>query len=218
MEAVVLEGDYPNYFSLYTEKEMQVDSRYTLDPKAMSFTVDFCRYFNWEIVDNELYIVQSDLSSEHSPENMSALIVQFVNEIKPSIGRPISESKLAALTPYNEEYRTDLKCPLCSTLLSNAEDYLYCPNGDGILLKGAALLRLHAGQLTISITLLTPHGDTTTDLICPGCHNQLEKVAYLNGQTKIDSCIYCPYRWLDATDLLQIESLQKKQKLATIES
>jgi hypothetical protein len=202
LEPVELEGDYNKYFSLYAEKGMQEDSRYTLDPKAMAFTIDFCQAFSWEIVDNQLYIVQGQ--GKHQPEvaDIPDTVVKFVNEIKPAIGRSLTDAELQALEPYDEEYRNDLKCPICQTLLKNESYYLYCPNGHGILIKGNALLRLHAGTLSIQKSLLKASPPLPKSIICPSCKHDMEAVSYNGSKTVIHTCSHCPYRWLDANNMI----------------
>lgn len=200
MEPVYLEGNYRDNFTLYAEKGMQEDSRYTLDPKAMVFTIDFCQAFSWEIVDNQLYIVQSAGNKASEPVQISAIIVKFVSEIQPAIGRPLTDQEVEKLTPYNEEYRTGLKCPTCQADLVNEQDFMACPHGDGILIKGNALTRLHAGTLQIPKTLLNGTTQTQVTIACPGCGTLMEKVAYNGGKAVIDTCANCPYRWLDASD------------------
>ena len=61
MESVSLEGDYDKYFTLYAEKGTQTDARYVLDPKAMAFTIDFCKSHSWEIRESEFYFVQENV-------------------------------------------------------------------------------------------------------------------------------------------------------------
>jgi Zn-finger nucleic acid-binding protein len=204
MEAVVLEGDYPNYFSLYAEKGMQTESRYALDPKAMVFTVEFCQSFNWEIVDNQLYVIQTSGGIADEDVDMSKTVLQFVKEIKPAIALPLTDSQVSQITPYDEEYRKGLTCPLCATTLKKEQDFLACPRGDGILLKGGALTRLYAGALTVQRNYLSGSPDTKALLTCPGCGTAMTKVPYRGSATIIDSCSHCPYRWLDAVDISSI--------------
>ena len=204
MEPVVLEGDYPQFFTLYAEKGMQTESRYVLDPSAMVFTIEFCQSFSWEIVDNQLYVVHVTGSGADSKLSMSETVLRFIEEIKPAIASPLTEKQLLQVTPYSEEYRKDLQCPICSAHLKNQQDFVGCPHGDGVLLKGGPLTRLHAGTLEVPRLYLS-HAtqDTTTAIDCPGCGNRMEKVKYNGGKTLIDVCLVCPYRWLDASDNVQ---------------
>ena len=121
-----------------------------------------------------------------------------------AIARPLTDTEITADTPYSEEYRTDLKCPFCQADLKNKDDYLLCPNGDGILIKGAAMVRMHAGSLKIDQSLLTSKQQTQTAVMCPSCGNPMGKIPYNGGQTMIDSCSNCPYRWLDASDITAV--------------
>ena len=87
MERVDLEGDYQNYFTLFAEKKQQVEARYTLDPAAMAFTVDFCRSHNWEIINKELYFLQSGANEPSDPTDMFKDITTFIEQIRPAISR-----------------------------------------------------------------------------------------------------------------------------------
>lgn len=204
MEPVALEGDYGDYFTLYAEKGMQEESRYVLDPKAMVFTVDFCQSHNWEIVDNELFFVQATANASGDPTNMADDIIKFVHEIQPAIALPLSEYDIAKRTPYNQEYRTDLKCPICQLTLVKKGNFLACPSCHGILLKGAALSELNSGKLELpensTLTKSTTHGV----LSCPSCGQVMEQIMYDGGLTAIDTCSHCPYRWLDNNEARRI--------------
>lgn len=201
MEEVVLEGDYPNYFTLYAEKNMQTDSRYALDPKAMVFTIDFCQSHSWEIVDNQLYFVQATANAPDDPTTMFEDLDDFVTQIRPAISRPIPAAKLKQVTPHGKEFRQDLACPVCASTLENKFDYLSCSDGDGVLLQGSALLKLHAGELTIPYKVLKKQHDRTTGINCPGCSSTMQEVAYNGSKIIIDACNVCGYRWLDASEV-----------------
>jgi ribosomal protein S27E len=201
MEKVELEGDYPNYFTLYAEKNMQTDSRYALDPKAMVFTIDFCQSHSWEIVDNQLYFVQTTANAPEDPTSMFEDINAFISQIQPAVTRPVSETKLQQLTPHGKELRLDLQCPVCQKTLHNKFDYLACETGDGVLLKGSALLKLHAGELQIPYTVLQRQHARQDTVICPGCTNSMQQVAYNGSKIIIDACNVCGYRWLDAAEV-----------------
>jgi hypothetical protein len=92
MEPVQLEGDYQKYFSLFVEKQdtSQTQSRYVLDPKAMAFTVDFCRSHSWEIIGPELYFVQAGMLHESDPTSTFDDVANFVAQIRPSIARAVA--------------------------------------------------------------------------------------------------------------------------------
>lgn len=200
MEKVDLEGNYSEVFNLYCEQGMQVDTRYALDPKAMVFTLDFCQNQNWEIVGNELYFVATS-SMRLDPNDKTSLFEdaqQFIEEIRPAVGRLLTTKELKLLTPYGKNYRTDLKCPLCSeVMVNNEETYYVCPNGHGILLGGNQMQQLFTGKLKPHITHNNPI-EHTQPITCPSCGNMMERVAYQGSALIIDSCTKCAYRWLDA--------------------
>ncbi|MDX1766335.1 MAG: hypothetical protein R3313_05295, partial [Candidatus Saccharimonadales bacterium] len=58
MEKVTLEGDFPNYFTLYADNDQQAEARYVFPPDTMQYVVDFCQSHTWEIVHDELYFIQ----------------------------------------------------------------------------------------------------------------------------------------------------------------
>lgn len=199
MEKVNLEGDYNDYFTLYSEKGMQVDDRYALDPKAMEFTVEFCQSHNWEIVDNMLYFVQATPNVTDDPTAMAEDIVTFVKQIQPALAAPLTDADLVAHEPYDQEYRSDLKCPICQTTLDNEGQYLSCPNGHGTLLKGGELAELEKGDVTLNSSY-PPRPVKHETLTCPSCGHRMEQTNYNGGPTVVDVCSNCPYRWLDATE------------------
>lgn len=198
MERVDLEGDYNDFFTLYAEKGMQEDARYALDPKAMVFTIDFCQSHNWEIVGNMLYFVQATPNAPVDPTNMADDVVKFVNEVRPALAAALSDQQIELTTPYNQEYRTDLHCPICNAVLENKGHYLSCPKGDGILLNGAALEQLHKGGLKIPGFSKNSSKRRKDNIVCPSCGHTMEQIAYNGGSTIIDTCTHCPYRWLDS--------------------
>ncbi|MES2971295.1 MAG: zf-TFIIB domain-containing protein [Patescibacteria group bacterium] len=202
MELVELEGDYPKYFSLFAEKEMQAQSRYVLDPKAMVFTIDFCQSHNWEILGGDLYFVQATANVPGDKTNMIDDAVQFVKEIEPAIAIPLTETEIRLRTPYNEERRTDLACPLCNKTLLNEQSFLACPDNHGFLLKATVLLQINRG--TVVLPNVSAHENVKRNIpaACPACGEIMKHVPYNGGKTIIDSCNNCPYRWLDAGELV----------------
>ena len=138
LERVTLEGNYEKYFTLFAARTMHSDTQYVLDPKAMVFTIDFCQSHSWEIVDNELYFVQSGNNAPNRPTLMANDVVRFVEEIRPAISRPLTRHQIQIRTPYKEERRNDIPCPVCSVPLKNEIYYLSCPNAHGTLVKGAS--------------------------------------------------------------------------------
>lgn len=200
MEQVVLEGDYNNYFSLYAEKDMQLQSRYVMDPKAMVFTVDFCQSHNWEILGGELYFVQTNANVAGDTTTMFEDIGTFVNEIRPAIEVPLTAEELRIRTPFKQVRRTDLKCPICSGLLDPQQSFLSCPGGHGFLLQGGALAQVSNGEIILP-TVISEARNTKGEIICPSCGRKMIETAYNGGKTLIDSCPNCPYRWLDMGEL-----------------
>lgn len=201
MEKVELEGDFDDYFSLFCESGMQAEARYVLDPKAMAFVVDFCQSNNWEIVGNELYFLQTDGMHE-SGDTTSTFedIDTFVAQIRPAIARPLTPAEIQEITPYGEDFRKQLPCPVCGTAMSNTGEYFTCPEGHGVLATGKELEKL---------VNIPRYGEKVDDaitkrekpLVCPSCNSQMERVPYNFSQFIIDSCPKCPYRWLDAGEM-----------------
>lgn len=208
MERVVLEGDYNDYFNLFCEKGMQEFTRYVLDPKAMLFTVDFCQSQNWEIVANELYFVVAS-NMKDDPGDKSSLesdILNFVTEIRPAIEKPLDEQQKTAITPYNEDRRTDIKCPLCGSVMINQGNYFSCPKGDGVLLNGSQLHNVKKGLQSLP-NRAQQLAQRKTNLTCPACGKEMTRVAYDGSSTMIDSCTNCPYRWLDSGEYKPLPNL-----------
>ncbi len=201
MERVELEGDYSNYFGLFCEKGQQEQARYVLDPKAMVFTIDFCRSHNWEIIDNQLYFLQAASDHPADPTPMMDDIAKFVANIKPVVAVPPSAAELRASTPYGEELRTKLSCPICQVGMPNTSSLFVCPYGHGVLLNAAKLYRLSSGKIAAPKIEHPQEPVARSALSCPSCQHKMTKVPYNGGQPTIDSCMICNYRWLDATDV-----------------
>ncbi len=198
MERIDLEGNYSQFFDLFCEHNMQESARYVLDPEAMIFTLDFCQSQNWELVDNDLYFVKSN--GMHDPNDPTYLlddILTFVKEIRPAVEKPLTDLQKSISTPYGEDRRNDLLCPFCNSILQNNSKYFSCPNGHGTLISGKSLANLKNGKLTIPYNGI-PYKRIENTIKCPSCGNIMNKVKYDGGTTIIDSCIKCPYRWLDA--------------------
>ncbi len=205
MERVELEGDYDNYFQLYCENHQQTQVRYILDTAAMAFTIDFCRSHNWEILDNVLYFVQS--SPNVAPDNTDMLndLVPFIDHIKPAVAIPLSKEQLRSRSPYGEEYRQSLNCPVCQDAMSNQQSLFVCPQGDGILLNAAKLYELRNGSITPpAITNGKAPDASRGQLTCPACQNPMVKVPYNGGIFDLDTCTNCHYRWLDSPEVTRI--------------
>src|SRR5665213_2154042 len=201
MEKVVLEGDFPDYFDIYAAKDQQFEVRTVLNPEAMSFVVDYCQSHFWEINDSELYIVatSTDKSNSGNPSIIEES-QQFVRQIKPALlpgepGAPAVHHEV----PYGEYDGPALPCPICQQTMTMSDAWQACPAGDGILINGRNLERLHRHDLKIpSLDAKdTPHKQLT----CPNCHNPMITTNYEGSNIQIDSCEHCPFRWLDASDL-----------------
>src|SRR5690606_1971269 len=105
-----------------------------LDPKAMAFTVDFCRSHSWEIIGSELYFVQTGRNHTSDNTNMFNDIETFIDNIRPAIERPLTKTELKNITPYAHDRRKDLKCPICQKQLVNKQTYFHCADHHGVLL------------------------------------------------------------------------------------
>lgn len=199
MERVDLEGDYHRHFVLYCGRGEQTTVRYILDPKAMAFVIDFCGHFSWEIEGNELYLVQ-DAAKKAAQNPMFAQVGPFVDQIRPAIERPLTALERRAITPYGRDRRSSLKCPICGSDMPNIDSHFSCPNHHGTLLTGAQLAGLKNGELTIE----HPDASHTIEhgvLICPACSQPMHQVPYNGSDIIIDSCMHCPYRWLDGAEI-----------------
>ncbi len=199
MEKVHLEGDYETYFALYAERGQQTQSRYVLDPKAMSYTVQFCRAYSWEILGNELYFVQTVSAPE-----FKTILPNFIKEIRPSIEIPLTKQEQQLAASYGTDVRNDLLCPLCHESMKNIGTHFACPNNDGILLSGKNLNDLRNNKLKLNLADTGVAPERTQALQCPSCGNTMELLAYNSSDQIIDTCTHCPYRWLDTHDALKI--------------
>lgn len=207
MEPVTLEGDFNNYFSLYADKNMQTLSRYVMDPKAMLFSLEFCRSHSWEIVDNSLYFVDEfSTSSEGDTTSAFKDIVNFVDEIKPALAKKLTPNQLKILSPYGIDRRKDIKCPICSELLIIHRGYRACPALHGFLLTGNVLTELRKGKATITDIETVKSPERTGPLSCPSCASKMQLVDYNDSGTMIDSCPNCTYRWLDIGEIKKINT------------
>lgn len=210
MDEVNLEGDYGSYFSLFADAKQQQEARYVLDPAAMAYSVDFCKEYHWEIVNNALYF----LSEEHLPS--LAIVDAFINELKPAK----QYSKLApqlkidtiALSESLASTATQLNCPVCQTSLKRGKSWLACPNGHGYLITGTQMIEVRQDSATPEKQLAAIFGRTPKvytpvtasdhgHLICPFCKNQMAAQPFQLTSIILDVCQHCPYRWIDGTEL-----------------
>jgi len=56
-----LEGDFDTYFTLYAPKEYERDALYIFTPDLMALMIDNAKAFDAEIIDNQLFIYQSQM-------------------------------------------------------------------------------------------------------------------------------------------------------------
>ncbi len=207
MEKVHLEGDFSNYFTFFAERDQQSLARYILDPKAMVFTIDFCRSHNWELINNELYFLQSNADNTSDSTKMFDDILTFIDQIRPAVQIPVSDLELSLTTPYNEDRRDNLCCPLCSLVMTNSGDYFMCPSNHGVLINARDLTRLSKGSLKIEIDQSTDNHGSIAELICPSCASKMHKVNFNGGKNTIDSCVSCTYRWLDQSEIKNLSTV-----------
>lgn len=192
IEPVELEGTYNQIFHLYAQPNQQVDSRYVLDPSAMAFTMDFCQQFNWEIVGDTLYFMDSG----HLPP--LTIIDTFIEQIRPALEIPSERYKNPHTLPYaNLQARTFL-CPVCGIKLMAGDAWLECPNHHGYLVTGKQLLAMRQPDSATPQPVAdnTPHGT----LRCPYCNNPMKPTKYQHTDIELDVCTKCMFRWMDATE------------------
>lgn len=208
MEQVDLEGDYYRHFVLYCARGEQTTARYILDPKAMAFVIDFCKHFSWEIEGNELYLVQ-DTATKAAQSPMFSQIAPFIEQIRPAIERPLTMLERRAITPYGQDRRSSLKCPICMSDMPNVDSHFSCPSHHGTLMTGAQLAKLKNGELHIQPPDLE-HTSEHGKLVCPACEQLMHPVPYNGSELIIDSCMHCPYRWLDGAEIHAVANNRHK--------
>lgn len=196
MEPVVLEGDFPNNFSLFALKGQGTQSRYVLDPAAMVYVMDVCKRMSWELIDDELYFVT------HSAQITPEMINGFVREIRPKVEIPAGEEQAHILPQYRNMRPDDLKCPICNDNMTKMPHSYECAQGHGRLISGEFLIAISKGEMELpppDHPAQRAHGV----LRCPFCKHDMAQVEY-QGRVPIDSCTHCPYRWLDASELAKV--------------
>jgi Zn-finger nucleic acid-binding protein len=205
MEPVDLEGDFGNYFSLYTDKGNQVQARYLLDPKTMAFIVDFCMSHSWEIINDEFYFVKTiDTNVENDPTDMFDDIQRFADEIRPAIEVPLKEKVNLHRIPYNRTRTRRIACPLCHEQLVAQSHYYACPKKHGKLISGGQLLALKEDLPADFKMMDQKHAVDHREVNCPFCNKLMSPTPYNGTVTIIDTCTNCPYRWIDAGELQAI--------------
>ncbi len=211
MEPVMLEGDYPQYFRLYTEQDGQTESRYMLDPKAMAFTIDFVKEYYWEIRDNALFLI--------GDETLPSLdtVDRFVAEIRPAVEQPNLNHRNPGKLSYVERGFRTVNCPVCSKVLVGGKEWLECPDGHGCLVTGKQLMLLR--KLTAKEARGLPlrprvGGEITrpSEVSCPYCHTTMTPSLFPGTEVEIDICSHCGYRWFDSHELLGILGISKRAR------
>ena len=204
MDAVSLEGDFGNYFSLYIDKGQDFKLRYLLDPEAMAYVADFCHKYHWEIIDDVMYIASKSTPAKDN------LIADFIAQI-----RPVLETKEnTPVRPKQKKAKTwpqlsKFKCPICHNNMKEYRHWHECPNGHGQLILGAKLTDAETKQEALSEKDTKQDNEKHQNLICPACGKNMTPVNYGGSKTVIDACTSCYYRWLDAGELKSIHSRPK---------
>lgn len=192
---IKLEGNYPNFFSIYASPGQEIISRYILDPKAMAFTLDYCTNFFWEIIGDEMYFVKTQ--SIKGESNILQDSIKFVEQIRPATADSVNNQKLVKHeAPYGEIGNKPLNCPICKTVMTVMKYWYACKNQHGILIQGKDLINFKKGQLKINES--TQASTSHKTIVCPNCKQEMKPVNYLRKGIIIDSCTNCVFRWLDA--------------------
>ncbi len=223
MEPVVLEGNYQSYFSLYAEGGQQSLTRYHLDPQAMVFSIDFCKNYHWEIVNNALYFLDEELLPSLDVAD------EFIRLIKPAFSQVNSpEDVRLFVTQVGEELEDsylNLPCPVCKTELKEGKQWLACPEGHGYLMKGTDMIDVRRDSTHIIKELSELFGRPPKvtskvteahheELFCPHCEHQMQPTQYQMTDVILDVCPHCPYRWIDGPEL---DAVLGKYRLETYE-
>jgi Zn-finger nucleic acid-binding protein len=101
-----------------------------------------------------------------------------------------------------------LKCPACSSTLNGLLQGAYvCNNAHGVLLSGKLLASRNESlvqQLEIYDKRSNFSEKNLDFMKCPNCNSIMTQVNYNHTGILIDSCVNCPYRWLDRGELRAI--------------
>jgi hypothetical protein len=73
-QKVSLEGDFNNYYTLYAPLHYNLDVRYIFTPDVMAALIDHGGDLDLEIVDDEVYIYQSEHFDLESPDTYESLL------------------------------------------------------------------------------------------------------------------------------------------------
>lgn len=210
MEEIVLEGDYPNQFSIYASPGQQVISRYILDPAAMEFTVDYCTNHFWEIVGDEMYFATVD--GLDSDEDILLSSIKFAEQVKPATADSANnQATVKHEVPYGELGDTPLKCPICNTDMEIGQYWFTCKNQHGILIPGPDLHKIK--QKIHKVNKSGGQPVQHEGLHCPSCGSKMHPVDYLKSGVIIDSCTQCAYRWLDTNEAYKISNPKINSKI-----
>lgn len=200
LEKIELEGDYGSYFSLYAPASQHSVARYLLDPKAMKFTINYCRSHSWEILDRQLYVLQQTDSDSSDNTTLEQDIAGLIKELRPKISEKIPDSVIESRTILENEKRTSLPCPICASVMVKRKGYFECENGDGILINAKTLQTIKTNPLLEKSWV--EKTNSSVQLTCPSCGFELQKTNLSGNATiQIDSCLHCSYRWLDGVEL-----------------
>lgn len=200
MEAVSLEGDFPQHFLLYVDKGNQAQARYVLDPKTMVFVIDFCKSHSWEIINDEFYFVQlSGRRADDDPTHMRQDIDQFIREIRPAI-----ETKSQYIEHKKTKERTkETNCPNCHDELVKKKHWLACPSEHGILISSKEVLAIRPsidGTLNHNNTFVIDDAGIT----CPLCDVPMRREDYHGNHIEVHSCYNCFHRWIYQNELSKL--------------
>ena len=195
MEPVELEGDYPQYFQLFADSGQQADSRYVLDPKAMVFTIDFCKDTYWEVANSTLYF----FSDAQLPS--FEVVDQFVEEIRPAV--EISTPKDHSRFPYGHTPIAALLCPICGTRLVNGDSWMECPQSHGLLISGEQMRDYREKMISVGDRVAYRDG-RKEKLKCPYCGQHMISSRFQNTDITIDRCSKCIYRWIDTPEVAAV--------------
>jgi Zn-finger nucleic acid-binding protein len=100
-------------------------------------------------------------------------------------------------------------CPYCNSNLIAEQGIFICPNFHGTLMSGQLLGNINHINVDDSRSSST-NDSLNKKILCPNCHNEMEKVNYNDTGILIDSCPNCPYRWLDRGEISKIKLAKPK--------
>lgn len=87
-DEVLMEGDFSKYFSLYVQKEFEIEAYQIFTPDFMQELIETSKEYNFEFSENKLYIYTPDaLSSRAKLEAMFALADKLCTRLAPVVDR-----------------------------------------------------------------------------------------------------------------------------------